>query len=154
MATCPTPPAIPQEVLMRFRTMRDYDKAMRQFAAALCAFVASGIDLTDILNRLDALEAAGSVAPADCCADLYAHIAATVVHGTTSNVVGESDVQSLDNKTIGFTNPGYGRFTHVIQSNEIPVADTLYVPFFHNMVNAGTYSIAGTLIVDGVAAFI
>lgn len=154
MATCPTPPPIPQEVLMRFRTMRDYDKAMRQFSAALCAFVASGIDLTDILNRLDALEAAGSVAPSDCCADLYAHIASTIVHGTISDVVGESDTQDLDNKTIGFSNPGYGRFTHVLQSNVIQFGDTLYVPLQHNMVNAGNYSIAGTLTVDGVASFI
>lgn len=153
MATCPQAPSVPQEVLQRFRTMRDYDKQMRNLVASLCAIIPDPTDLTDILDRLAALEAAGS-GSTDCCDDLYAHIASTVVHGTVSDVVGESDTQDLDNKTIGFTSPGYGRFTHCLQSNRIAFTETLDVPSNYNMVNAGTYIIDGTLTVSGTAEFL
>lgn len=58
MPTCPRAPSVPQEVLQRFRTMRDFDKRLRTFATDLCAVIPEATDLSSIIARLDALEAA------------------------------------------------------------------------------------------------
>jgi hypothetical protein len=126
--------------------MRQFDSRLRAYATDLCSLVPDSADTDAIEERLDDLEALGD--------NWSAHISSKVVHGTTSNVVGLSDAQFLDNKTIGKTGPGYGRFTHVIQSNVIPLGDDLVVPVSHNMVNAGVYSVYGTLTVAGTACFI
>lgn len=57
MPTCPTIPSVPQEVLQRFRTMRDYDVRMRKYADGLCAIIPDSADISSILARLDAIEA-------------------------------------------------------------------------------------------------
>lgn len=58
MPTCPQAPSVPQEVLQRFRTMRDFDKQLRSFALNLCSVIPDEPDLSGILARLDALESA------------------------------------------------------------------------------------------------
>ena len=56
MPDCPSAPHVPQEVLQRFRTMRDYDKQMSRFAQEMCAVIPEPTDLSDVLARLSALE--------------------------------------------------------------------------------------------------
>ena len=146
MPTCPQLPPVPSEVLSRFPKMREWDSKLRTYANDLCALIPDSDDGAITEQRLADLEA--------CCEDFHAHIIAKIVHGTVSNVVGLSDVQFLDNKTIGKSGPGYGRFTHTLQSNLIPLGDALYIPANYNMVNAGVYNIVGSLSVDGTACFI
>lgn len=85
-------------------------------------------------------------------ADFSAHILADVVHRKDTPVLGESDEQIVEKKTIGQTDPRYGRFTHVIQNNFIRVGESLTIPVSENMIVAGPFEIAGELIVDGYFA--
>lgn len=80
---------------------------------------------------------------------LTAHIAATVVHGTTSAVVGINDEQTLESKTIGINQPRYGRFKHLIGGNRVDATETVTIPTESNMVVAGVFEIDGVLNVDG-----
>lgn len=84
--------------------------------------------------------------------DLAAHIAADVVHRKDTPVVGESDEQILESKTIGALNPRYGRFTHVIQTNFVRSGESLTIPVNENIIVAGPFEVAGELIVDGYFA--
>lgn len=87
-------------------------------------------------------------------ADLQAHIAATVVHGTASNVVGETDEQALEAKTIGQASPRLATFTHALQRNSVPASEMFVIPAGHNMVVAGTFDVYGTMSVDGYFAMV
>lgn len=78
-----------------------------------------------------------------------AHIAAHAAHGTLSPIVGESDVQPLDSKTIGANQPGYGAFTALMCSQDIPAGSLVQVGFQQSMVVAGPLTVEGTLVVTG-----
>ena len=47
---------MPEEILQRFRTMRDYDHKLRRYATELCASIPEEANLSGIESRLDALE--------------------------------------------------------------------------------------------------
>lgn len=81
--------------------------------------------------------------------ELAAHIAATIVHGTSSPVVGVTDEQALERKTIGMSEPRDARFRHMLQVNEIEVGESFDVPAGFNMVVAGPFAVNGTLTVFG-----
>jgi len=84
-------------------------------------------------------------------AGLASHIASTQTHGTISDVVGETDVQNLDNKTIGSAFPGYGRFVlGALGFNQLGPGETLNVTENDFLITAGPVDISGSLIVDGV----
>lgn len=89
-------------------------------------------------------------------ASLAAHIAQNIVHGTSSPVVGETDEQVLERKTIGEASPRNARFIHALQRSEILAGEVFTVPTGFNMVVAGpfTVNIGGSLIVDGAAGFV
>ncbi|HEU4343695.1 MAG TPA: hypothetical protein VFU31_19265 [Candidatus Binatia bacterium] len=86
--------------------------------------------------------------------DLAAHIAANIVHGTMSPVVGEDDEQSLTRKTIGESQHRNGKFKHSIQQSEVDSTDSYTIPTGFNMVVAGPFDIDGELIVDGALAVV
>jgi hypothetical protein len=83
-----------------------------------------------------------------------AHIASDVAHGTTSAIVGESDAQPLDNKTIGGVAPGAGFFSSLMNQQTIPAGQTVTVQSGYSMVIAQPVSIGGTLNVSGTAVFL
>ena len=83
-------------------------------------------------------------------ANFAQHIAAITAHGVTGVIVGTTDAQSLDNKTIGFTAPGYGRFTTVMGCNTIPLGANITIPAGYYMVVGGSLTIDGTLTIEGV----
>ena len=80
---------------------------------------------------------------------LLAHIAATIVHGTESDVSGVTDEETLERKTIGVNFPRDGYFRHMLQANEVSVGEDFTVPTDKNMLVAGPFSIFGTLTVEG-----
>ena len=96
-------------------------------------------DPTALIAQINAL--------ADALAD---HIGRVIVHGTDSPVVGETDEQALERKTIGFTHPRNAKFQHVIQVNEIVAGEVFTVPDNYNMIVAGPFSVedGGELVVD------
>lgn len=99
--------------------------------------------VSDLLSQLTALKDA-----------LKAHIDAAAAHGTQSQIVGVSDAQALDQKDIGSTTPGPGRFTSVIVKNFIPLGITLTVGSDEFMVAAGPYTIQGRLVIDGTVVWL
>ena len=80
---------------------------------------------------------------------LNQHIAANVVHGTESPVVGQTDEGVLEAKTIGFDQPRNGKFRHVLQYNRIDANETFRIPTNYSMVVAGEFIVNGELIIDG-----
>lgn len=109
---------------------------------------------TQIQSLFDSIAALGdpSIPLAALSALLASHIAATSAHGTASPIVGETDVQSLENKSVGLANPGYGRFTSLMSKNTIPSGITVSIPADYNSVIAGPFTILGDLFVDGTLA--
>lgn len=103
----------------------------------------SSFDPSAIIADVSALEDA-----------LAAHIAANVVHGTASPVVGETDEQSLEKKTIGVNFPRNAVFKHALQISEIPADESYTVTAGFNGVVAGPFDIYGELIVDGAFAVV
>ena len=104
-----------------------------------------------------AFDPAPLIAQIDALSDaLAAHIAQTIVHGTNSDVVGETDEQVLEKKTIGESAWRNARFLHAIQVNQIENGETYTIPSGFNMVIAGAFSVnvGGMLIVDGSAGFV
>ncbi len=92
------------------------------------------------------------VTPAQLAAvqqQLEAHIDSDVVHGTQSPVVGESDAQNLDAKTIGSNQPEYGNFKAAINSNLVQAPDMLVIGTMSNLVIVGGLQIDGLLTVNG-----
>jgi hypothetical protein len=81
--------------------------------------------------------------------ELDAHISATKAHGTAGNVVGTSDKQDLDNKDIGKATPGFGRFTALICSTDVPVGRTVTILANESMVLGGTLTVSGTMNITG-----
>lgn len=114
--------------------------------------------LTALSNQLAALNTP-SLSPqvasltaqvAAIVAQLAMHILATVAHGTTGNIVGTSDRQNLDSKTIGSTVPGYGRFVAgAIGYNQISASVTVTVTVNDFLIMAGPVNVFGSLVVDG-----
>jgi hypothetical protein len=84
--------------------------------------------------------------------DFQEHIAADVVHRKDTPVVGESDEQILEAKTIGQLSPRYGRFTHSLQRNTVLIDEILTIPADYNIVVAGPFTVGGELVVDGYFA--
>lgn len=80
---------------------------------------------------------------------LNAHLVASIVHGTTSPVVGESDAQSLDRKRIGFALPGYGRFTALMSKSQISSNENVLIPLGYQMLVGNPFTVNGTLRIDG-----
>lgn len=77
------------------------------------------------------------------------HIASKIVHGTVSNVVGVSDEQALNAKTIGEIADRNARFNHMLQRNSIPLGEDYTIPENFNMVVAGPFTVEGTLTIEG-----
>jgi hypothetical protein len=82
--------------------------------------------------------------------DLLAHVVDPITHGTTSNLVGESDEQPLDSKVIGEYEPRYGRFRALMSASTVDVTEHVVIPISYNMVVGGPFSVYGTLDVVGV----
>lgn len=82
-------------------------------------------------------------------AELQAHIVATQAHGAIGQVVGTNNEQTLERKTIGKSNPRPGKFTSVIQSNEISSGELVIIPAGYNMVVGGTLTVNGELQCNG-----
>jgi hypothetical protein len=82
------------------------------------------------------------------------HVAALVVHGTQSDVVGQFDAQQLDRKTIGLAIPGYGRFQPTVGSNLIPFGTFVVIGATDFMIGTGNLIVAGNLRVDGKALWL
>lgn len=114
--------------------------------------------ITALTARVVALEsaAAPSASPAitGLTSSLAAHIAAHAAHGTLSDIVGKTDVQAVESKTIGLVAPGQGRFLSVINASSIPFGKTVVIQAGCNMVVGGTYAVAGTLVVEGTLSFV
>lgn len=80
---------------------------------------------------------------------LQEHIEATIVHGTESNVVGESDEGILERKRIGEDHPRHARFlSNIVRSS---LSDVLTIPAGYQMVVDGPYEIeeGAVLTVEG-----
>lgn len=84
--------------------------------------------------------------------DLAFHIAQNIVHGTTSPVVGETDEQALEKKTIGLSFPRDGRFAGLMSTNLITSSQTITIKANTNWVTTGPITISGTLVVEGYFA--
>jgi len=99
--------------------------------------VVPAFDPTALIAQIAALS--------DALAD---HIAQVIVHGTSSPVVGETDEQSLERKTIGESFPRNARFKHALQVNEIESGEVFTVPAGFNLTVTGPFTITGTLIIE------
>lgn len=91
---------------------------------------------------------------AEVAGDLAAHIADKSTHGVSGDVVGTTDPQSLESKSIGFTSPGYGRFKTCISSNIIYISESVVVPVDYNWVVAGLFTVYGSLTIEGTMHFL
>lgn len=80
------------------------------------------------------------------------HIAADVVHRKDTPVVGESDEQILESKTIGMERPRNARFLHHTQVNKIRQTEVFVILAEENMIIAGPMAIGGELTVYGYFA--
>lgn len=106
--------------------------------------------VTALAAQVAALSPGGDAADiAAVSAALAAHIASTTTHGTISRIVGQSDAQPLDNKTIGQTGPNYGRFAPPVGLSSILPTQVITVGPQDFMVVAGTFSVAGTIKIEG-----
>ena len=83
---------------------------------------------------------------------LNKHIASHIVHGTTSEVVGESDEQPLDSKTIGFNAERNAKFRHVLSYSRIDLGEEFVIPVNFNMIVAGEFIVDGLLTIEGAFA--
>lgn len=128
------------------------DAASKANTAIITAIQTS---LADVLAQLGTLTSSSPLAAlvaqvAAIVSGLAQHIAATVVHGTASAVVGVTDAQNLERKNIGLTIPGYGRFLGgALGLRTIPVTTTLTVGPSDFLVTAGPLDIEGGLVVAG-----
>lgn len=176
-----SPPKIPDEMLRRFPAWAEYQKALKEWWGRFTDMLQRDRDsiqtqfTTDettartLQTSVDALTAqvqtlsgqisgAGSVTAAlqalvqTVSNQLIDHIASSVAHGVASDIVGETDTQSLDGKTIGADQPGYARLNPAVLLNGIPAgtfieigpADVLLAP--SPFVISGTLKVAGSVI--------
>lgn len=86
--------------------------------------------------------------------ELANHIAAAITHKTLSAIVGVSDQQALNKKTIGNVSPGPGRFQPLIVVASIPSTQSVTINAGESMVIAGEFSVSGSLIIDGSFAVV
>ena len=99
--------------------------------AAVPDAVVAPVDLTPLLTALDA------------------HIEATAAHGTVGDIVGTTDEQALEAKTIGFNYPRQGRFRSALNRSDVEITETLRIPSGYTHVVVGPFTVHGQLIVEG-----
>lgn len=116
--------------------------------------------LAALASRVSVLEAGTGGTDAlsaeidEVAGDLAAHIADKSTHGVVGDIVGTTDAQPLDAKTIGLLSPGHARFRSCVVSNVIYGGEIVTVPADYNWVVAGAFTVVGTLIIDGTMAFL
>jgi hypothetical protein len=113
------------------------------------AVAATPATATLLTARITAQNAAAIAGMPPAIPGLAAHIAATKAHGTGSSIVGQSDEQSLERKTIGFTDPRAAKFTQIAQSNTIASGMAITIGANENMVMTGPLNVLGTFTVLG-----
>lgn len=97
----------------------------------------------------DAVQALINSSTASINGTLASHIAATSAHGVSGLVVGTSDEQTLERKTIGQTNPRNGRFRAVVQKSRVSAGEEVVIGVGDQMLVSGPFTIAGRLAVIG-----
>lgn len=144
---------------------RDLEQIKTQFTAdeskATTDLAALQASITNLTNQISALaggptlnsQVASLMAQvAALVANLAAHILATKAHGTIGDIVGTVDTQALESKSIGLNTPGYGRFSVVMESNVIPLGQTVDVPAGYTMFVGDPFEVDGTLNIAGTLA--
>lgn len=110
----------------------------------------TGIQQT-ITSLSQALAALGdpSVGIAALNAALAAHEADTTTHGTTGNIVGDTDEQALSSKVIGLNEPRYGRFSILMSGGVINFGEDFTVPLGYTMLVGDSLTVNGMLTING-----
>lgn len=85
---------------------------------------------------------------------LLAHIESSTVHGIEGQVVGTTDAQELDSKTIGTQNPLMGVFMPLVVRQRIPGGLQFTIPSGSCMIAGGSVEVDGQLVVDGELAIV
>lgn len=80
---------------------------------------------------------------------LNSHMQSKTVHGISGEVVGTTDEQELDSKTIGLNEPSYGRFRALIGASAISATEKITIPTGYHMVVPGDYMIEGEMTIEG-----
>lgn len=87
----------------------------------------------------------------DGTADALAkHIAATQVHGTVGNVVGERNEQTIDKKALGTNDPRAARVTTLVSRNSLKAGEVLRIAPDESMIVAEEFIVEGDLTIDGI----
>lgn len=111
---------------------------INQQLTAMQQLVASTSAITALTAQVQALATA-----------LAAHIAANVTHQTSTPIVGESDPQALERKTVGFVSAGYGRFWPSVGVQNIANGTTVTINGGEAITIAGPFDVYGQLNIDG-----
>lgn len=140
---------------------RDREQIMAQILADreadAAAIAAANARITALSELVTALQAQVEALIAEDLEDAITalqdafvqHVGANVAHGTTSPIVGTTDNQQLENKTLGLANPKYGRFAPPMGYGNVPHGTTVTVNSGDFLIVAGTFEIIGQLQVDG-----
>jgi len=137
------------ELMREWRTNLERSILERLKIVSTPALAATPATATLLTARITAQNAAAIASMPPAILGLAAHIAATKAHGTASSIVGQSDEQSLDRKTIGLTDPRQAKFTQITTQNTIAFGSTVTIGAGENMVMTGPLNVLGTFTVLG-----
>lgn len=163
----------PEEVLARFPALRDTQRQVVTYHESVKKVLTRLIDeqnraRTTLQLALDAMATAQTALTAQVTAlevapvvetetvnltpvtdALEAHISATSAHGTSGVVVGDTDEQALERKSIGMTDARHGRFMSAINRSEVGPGETWVIPAGFAHVVAGPFVVSGYLRIEG-----
>lgn len=137
---------------LQSRLLEDERSTQESLSAANALITTLQEQVATLQTQVAALQAGGGTEAAQIAelqADFDAHIQAKAAHGTTGDIVGTTDTQTLERKTIGQTFPGYGRFAPTVGYRKIDHGRSVTIGPDDFMIVAGSFVVDGTLVVEG-----